>query len=163
MGRFGGRRPQMRDGTVVGEELLESSGEPEAGKGNAYPYPTPQDAARAKRIVALVDRLLKDEKDGERRKLLRDMRGIAVQATQAYPAPPVADEESASGLSPDRIREVRETLRRVTRALGLDDAKSARIPDLGREVNELQKRIDRFTGHAPEGDGDGKVSWKGMV
>ena len=44
----------MRDGTVVGEELLESSGEPEAGKEGAYPYPTPQDAARAKRIIALV-------------------------------------------------------------------------------------------------------------
>ena len=155
----------MRDGTVVGEELLESSGVPEVGKGKAYPYPypTPQDAARAKRIVALVDQLLKDEKDEERRKLLRQMREIAVQATQAYPAPPVAGEESASGLSPDRIMDVRETLRRIARALGLDDVKSARIPDLGREVNELKKRIDVLTGIAPEGDGDEKVSWKGMV
>ena len=43
----------MGDGTVVGEELLEASGEPGVGKESAYPYPTPQGAARANRIIAL--------------------------------------------------------------------------------------------------------------
>ena len=153
----------MRDGTVVGEELLEASGEPGVGKESAYPYPTPQGAARAKRIIALVDQLLKDEKDEEGRKLLRQMREVAVQVTQAYSAPPVAGEGAASGLPPDRIMEVRETLRRAAKAFGVDDIESASIPDLGREVNELKKRIDVLAGIVPEGDGDEKVSWRGMV
>jgi hypothetical protein len=83
--------------------------------------------------------------------------------TQAYSAPPVAGEGAASGLPPDRIMEVRETLRRAAKAFGVDDIESASIPDLGREVNELKKRIDVLAGIVPEGDGDEKVSWRGMV
>ena len=155
----------MRDGTVVGEELLESSGGQGVRKESAhpYPYPTSQDAARATRIIALVDQLLKVEKDEERREFFRQIREVAVQATKAYPAPSAAGEESSSGSLPDRITKVRETLRRIAGALGLDDVKSADIPELGREVNELRKRIDVLAGIVPEDDGKEKVSWRGMV
>jgi hypothetical protein len=76
----------MRDGTVVREELVEASGEPGAGE-KQYPYPAPREGAAAGRIVELVDRLLRDEKDEARRRLLRELREVALQTARAYPAP----------------------------------------------------------------------------
>jgi hypothetical protein len=49
-----------------------------------------------RQIVELVDRLLKDEKDEARKKLLQQVRTIAAGAANAYPQPP-ARKEGAEG------------------------------------------------------------------
>ena len=58
-----------------------------------YPYPRPQSGARMRQIVEIVDRLLKDEKDEARKKLLQQIRAIAAGAANAYPQPPARKEE----------------------------------------------------------------------
>jgi HK97 family phage prohead protease len=65
-----------------------------------YPYPKPQAGARMRQIVELVDRLLKDEKDEARRKLLQQVRAIAAGAANAYPRPPARKEEGGEGAEP---------------------------------------------------------------
>ena len=152
----------MRDGRGVGE-LLEASGEPRIEAGKAYPYPTPRDAARARRIIELVDEFLKLEKDEERRKLLQRMRELAVQATHAYPAPPAGGEDTRAGLSAGTGGEVWRTLRAVARTLGRDEPLRGEIPDLGKRVQDIRKRIDVLAG-VTGGEEDGKrVSFRGLL
>ena len=153
----------MRDGKLVGEELLEASGEPRLGDGKAYPYPTPRDGARARGIVELVDKLLKQEKDEERRKLLRRMRKLAVQATQAYPAPLVRSADTEAVHSAGESDEVWRTLRAVARALGLDEDLRGEIPDLGKKIGDIRKRIDVLAGVTGEGEDGKRVSFRGLL
>ena len=152
----------MRDGRVVGE-LLEASGEPRIEAGKAYPYPTPRDAVRARRIIELVDKLLKLEKDEERRKLLRRMRELAVEATHAYPVPPAGGEDTRAGLSAGTGDEVWRTLRAVARALGLDEDLRGEIPDLGKRIDDIRKRIDVLAGVTGEEEDDKRVSFRGLL
>jgi HK97 family phage prohead protease len=62
-----------------------------------YPYPKPNSGARMRRIIELVDRLMKDEKDEERKKLLGQVRAIAAGAADAQPQPPARTEEGGKG------------------------------------------------------------------
>ena len=141
----------MSNGTVVAEEPPEAP---------AYPYPTPREGARARRIVELVDKLLgklaDGEQDTERRKLLRRLRELAVGASYAYPAPP------AEGLTREELGEVQHTLHAVARALGMKDMGDA-VPQIGKQLCEIKKRIDYLAGVPSEEEGEQGVSFKGLL
>ena len=64
-----------------------------------YPYPKPQAGARMRQIVELVDRLLKDEKDEARKKLLQQIRAIAAGAANAFAAVTISSRASVASLS----------------------------------------------------------------
>ena len=128
----------MSNGTVVREE---ASGE----------------GARAGRIVELVDRLLEDEADAERKKLLRRLRELAVGAAYPYPAPP------AAGLTAEKLEEVRRTVTAIARTLGMKDLKRDAIPEIGKRVDELRKRIDRLAGVTGEEEDGERVSFRGLL
>ncbi len=60
-----------------------------------YPKPTPQRGARMRQTMELVDKLLKEEKDDDRKKLLVQIREIARGAGYAYPYPAAKKQEPA--------------------------------------------------------------------
>lgn len=106
-----------------------------------YPYPRPQSGARMRQIIGLVDRLLKDEKDEERKKLLQQIRAIAAGAANAYPQPPAQKEEPAGGTAsdataPGAAEDVEKAGRKISRA------RLTRLKKLLDELKDLIAEVD---------------------
>jgi HK97 family phage prohead protease len=106
-----------------------------------YPYPRPQSGARMKQVVALVDQLLKDEKDESRKKLLQQIRAIAAGAANAYPSPANARKEEAApgetaGTPAASAGEVEKAGRKIA------GARLARLKKLLEELKGLIAEVD---------------------
>ena len=118
-----------------------------------YPYPKPQAGARMRQIVDLVDKLLKDEKDEERRKLLAQIRAAAAGALSANPQPPARKEEpegeaTPDGPAPDADGGVEKAGRKLSRA---------RLTRLKKLLDELKSLIAEVDNAAEEKKANGET------
>ncbi|MHC5059260.1 MAG: hypothetical protein ACYTKD_31790, partial [Planctomycetota bacterium] len=118
-----------------------------------YPYPKPQAGARMRQIVDLVDKLLKDEKDEGRRKLLAQIRAAAAGALSANPQPPARKEEpegeaTPDGPAPDADGGVEKAGRKLSRA---------RLTRLKKLLDELKSLIAEVDNAAEEKKANGET------
>ena len=109
-----------------------------------YPYPKPEPGTRMRQIVGIVDKLLEQEKDEERKKLLSQIRIIAAGASNAYPNP--------SGNSQGKSEDIPdgESVEKAGRKVS-----AARLARLKKLLDELQKFIAEAdaSGTAPDDKG----------
>jgi HK97 family phage prohead protease len=120
-----------------------------------YPYPRPQSGARMRQIVELVDRLLKDEKDEARKKLLQQIRAIAAGAANAYPQPPAKKEETPAGAEtpsapPSGTAGADEDVEKAGRKIS--GARLARLKKLLDELKSLIAEVDSASAEEKKAD-----------
>jgi len=95
-----------------------------------YPKPEPQRGTRMRQIVEIADKLLAQEKDEERKKLLSQIKAIAAGASYAYPYP------KPQGKSEQPPLEDEEPVEKAGRKVS-----AARLSRLKKLLEELQKFI----------------------
>ena len=86
-----GREPQggsdMKDDVVVEEELLEATGDPEAGAHTSKAPPPPEQLGKEWTAhLVLVDQLIAGEKDNERKRMLTQIRALMTSAGDSLPS-----------------------------------------------------------------------------
>ena len=145
-----------------------------------YPYPQPQRGTRMNQIVQLVDKLLKDEQDDERKKVLSQIREIARGATYANPSPQgkkddepgsVDDDAQKAGrkVSKSRLEKLKKLLEELQHIIsevdpkqgdekqdntaGNDDALSKKLDSVESTIGKIIKTLGL---HEAEGDEEGK-------
>ena len=115
-----------------------------------YPYPGTGGGTRMRQIVDMVDKLLADEKDEDRKKVLSQIRTLAAGATNASPPAGTQKEETArkegdAGAAADQGADASSGRTAALLDLGIAKADAAiskpRLRKLKKLVEELQKII----------------------
>jgi len=118
-----------------------------------YPKPAPERGTRMRQIVELVDKLLKEEKDEQRKKVLSQIREIARGASYAYPNARKDGDPGESGkegdmekagrkMSTDRLTRLKKLLEELQRIISeVDSTKDQRgnPDDTGTDDSAAQK------------------------
>jgi HK97 family phage prohead protease len=119
-----------------------------------YPYPKPaaRNGARMRQIIELADRLLKDEKDEGRKKLLSQIRALAAGALSAYPQPPAKKEEPPAGAEtqPSAPAGADEDVEKAGRKIS--GARLARLKKLLDELKSLITEVDQASSEEKKAD-----------